>query len=141
MRVLAVDYGLKRIGLAVSDPLEITSNPLLVLENKGDLDAVLQEIARIVSEEEADEVVVGLPVNMDGSHGPAAQAAEEFAQALATRVNVPVHTFDERLTTVEATNTLIAKSVSRSRRRRVIDKMAAAVILEDYLRSRGRSAL
>lgn len=140
MRVLAVDYGERRVGLAISDALEITANPLTVLERKrgAGVEVVLEAIARIVREEGVDEVVVGLPINIDGTHGPAAQGAQAFADALAARVSVPVRTFDERLTTVEADEMLGTGRSARARRRQVIDKLAATVILRDYLGSRPR---
>jgi putative Holliday junction resolvase len=138
VRVLAVDYGARRVGLALSDPLEITVNPHSVIPNRGDPAPVLDAIARVIAEEGVDEVVVGLPVNMDGSHGPAAQAAQEFAEALADRVAVPVHCYDERLTTAEAEEILIGRDVPRARRREMVDKVAAALILRSYLESPGR---
>ncbi|MDH7569613.1 MAG: Holliday junction resolvase RuvX [Armatimonadota bacterium] len=145
MRVLAVDYGEKRVGLAVSDVLELTANPLMVIERRGgDEEAVMAEIGRVVAAEEVEEVVVGVPLNPDGSAGPAAGAAAAFAVALAGRLTVPVHTIDEHLTTVEAEASLRRDEQggsrrARLRRRRVIDKLAAAVILRDYLNSRRRN--
>lgn len=136
MRVLAVDYGERRTGLAVSDPLEITANALAVLEGKGGRNRILEEVARIAREEGAEEVVVGIPVNADGSHGPMAQAARAFGEALAERLTVPVRYQDEYYSTVEAQGNMTTAGMKRARRRREVDKHAAAVILQDYLRSR-----
>ncbi|HHX39572.1 MAG TPA: Holliday junction resolvase RuvX [Armatimonadetes bacterium] len=140
MRVLAVDYGTKRVGLALSDLLEITANPLTVLPRKRGDREVIEAIARIVEEEAVEEVVVGLPVNMDGSHGPAAAAAEAFAAKLAACLKVPVFTHDERLTSEEAEGILISEGVQRSRRRGRVDPIAAALILRSYLGSPERLA-
>jgi len=127
------------VGLAVSDPLEITANPLAVLDRRSDGE-VIAAVARIVEEEGVEDVVVGLPVNMDGSHGPAAVGAEAFAAKLAARLGVPVHTHDERLTSEEAQERMIGAGMSRKRRRRSVDRIAAAVILESYLRAPERLA-
>ncbi|MBI3946473.1 MAG: Holliday junction resolvase RuvX [Armatimonadetes bacterium] len=142
MRVLAVDYGEKRIGLAISDPLEITANPLAVIERKGGRGEALEAIARVVRDEEVEEVVVGLPVHLDGARGPAAEAAQAFADALARLLPVPVRLHDERLTTVAAEEAAGPPKSRRRRRKREerlsrgIDKLAAAVLLRDYLNSR-----
>lgn len=139
--MLAIDYGARRIGLAISDPLEITVNPLAVIERKGGWEEVLEAIAQLVRDEGVEQVVVGLPVHMNGTHGPAAQAAQSFASALAQRLEVPVCLHDERLTTVAAEE-VAASPRSRLRRGRQwrlsrgIDKFAAAILLRDYLNSR-----
>lgn len=135
MRVLAIDYGSKRIGLAVCDPLEVTVNPLAVIPNTGDREQVLDAIVQVVQSEGVEEIVVGLPVNLDGSYGPAAHEAEEFARALADRVSVPIHCYDERLTSEEAEGILIRRNVPRARRRGMVDQVAAALILRSYLES------
>ncbi len=143
MRVLAVDYGQKRVGLAISDALEITANPLCVLERKGDLSsmaAVAARVAAIVAAEGAEELVVGLPLNTDGSRGPAAELAQRFADLLAAQVRVPVRLHDEHLSTTEAHERMGAarSAKARARRRGTVDQVAAAVILRDYLGTRRR---
>lgn len=137
MRALGVDLGSKRIGIAVSDRSGTIASPLTVVARSGNVAADHRRIAALVAEEEAEMVIVGLPLNMNGSSGPAAQAAIKEAAVLATVVNVPVETFDERRTTVTADAVLMERKVNAQARRRVIDKVAAAVMLQHWLDSRG----
>ena len=136
MRYLAVDYGTKRIGLAVCDELEFGAYPLRTLTRSRSLHHDLGEIARIAIKEEATEIVVGLPLNANGSHGPAAEAASAFARSLGKHTRLPILLHDEFLTTFEAEQELIAADVSRKRRREVIDQMAAVHLLEAFLRAK-----
>ncbi len=138
MRALGVDLGSKRIGIAVSDRSGTIASPLTVIQRSGSIARDHQAILRLVLEEEAEAVVVGLPLNMNGSVGPAAQAAIKEAKALATVVNVPVHTSDERRTTVTADRAMIEAGMNAQARRKVVDKVAAAVLLQHWLD--GRSA-
>ena len=135
MRLLGVDYGTRRIGLAVSDELGFGAYPLATLMRSRRLGHDLDEIARHAVKEEAREIVVGLPVNADGTHGSAAEAALAFARSLAKRTPLPVVLHDEFLTTAEAEEELIEADVSRKKRRAVIDQMAAVKILQSYLRA------
>ena len=137
MRVLALDLGSKRIGIAVSDRSGTIASPLTVLQRSGRTAADHARIKEIVEEEEAVLVVVGLPLSMNGSTGKAAQAAIAEAAALATVVGVPVETFDERRTTVTADRILLDAGKRAPERRTVIDKVAAAVILQTWLDGRG----
>lgn len=133
-RVLGVDVGERRIGLAVSDPSGTTAHPHAVLERtteERDVEAILA----VAREQEVAEVVVGLPLRLNGSRGPAAEAAERFG-ALLERAGLTVRFWDERLTTVEAERSLAAGGVRGRARRRVVDKVAAALILQNYLDSR-----
>ena len=139
MRALGVDLGSKRIGIAVSDRSGIIASPLTVVARSGNRKLDHQRIAALVAEEEAVVVVVGLPLNMNGSAGPAATAAIAEARALATVVGVPVETFDERRTTVSADATLIEMKLKAPARRKVIDKVAAAVMLQGWLDRRSAS--
>jgi putative Holliday junction resolvase len=133
MRIMALDLGEKTVGVAVSDELEITANPRTVLRRDGtEIDRVLD----LVREEGIGELIVGLPISMSGAPGPAAERVRAFVAELAPRVPIPVRTWDERLSTREAERAMIAADVRRARRRQVIDQMAAAVILEGYLRYR-----
>jgi len=132
MRILAVDYGLARIGLAVSDPTGLLAQGLSVLKRESDGLAV-RAIAEVVREYGVDEAVVGLPRNMDGSVGPRAKACQRFAELLHEAAEIPVATFDERLTTVAAERILIAANMSRKRRKQVVDSVAATLLLQDYL--------
>ena len=133
MRVVGLDLGSRRIGVAVSDPSGTIASPHSVIERSGDVDADHEAIAALVAEESVERVVIGLPISMGGGMGPAARAATAEAEALATVLPVPVETFDERLTTVAADRLLLAGRVKGGARRRVVDKIAAAVILQGWL--------
>ncbi len=132
MRTLALDHGTKRIGVAISDELGIIAQPLEFIPAEP-VAAFHLRLAAILADKKVDEIVVGMPFNMDGSTGPSAQRVERFVEELKTRVTQPVHTCDERLTTCEAENLLISAGTRRQKRKQVIDKMAAAVLLQSYL--------
>jgi len=132
-RVLALDLGSKRIGVAISDRSGTIATPLTVVTRSGRPTEDHRRIAAIVAEEEAERVVVGLPLSLDGSQGPAARAADSEAEALATVLAVPVETFDERLTTVTADRSLRESGMPGQARRQVVDKVAAAVLLQAWL--------
>ena len=136
MRALGIDLGSKRIGIAVSDRTGTIASPLLVLQRSGSLRRDHAAIAALVVEEEAEMLVVGLPLNMNGTSGPAAKAAIAEAEALATVVGVPVITFDERRTTVTADRALMEARIGARARRALVDKVAAAVLLQTWLDSR-----
>lgn len=138
MRVLGLDLGSKRIGVAVSDSSGTIAGPLTVLQRTGDHARDHENIRKLVVEEEAERVVVGLPLSLDGSMGPAAMAAVAEAEQLATVVGVPVESYDERLTTVSAERTLMQAKMRAEARRRVVDKVAAAVMLQAWLDGRPR---
>lgn len=138
MRALGIDLGAKRIGIAVSDRSGTIASPLLVLQRTGSVAQDHKRIAALVVEEEAERVVVGLPLSMSGEMGRAAQAAVAEAEALATVVGVPVETYDERLTTVTADRALMEFKMKADARRRVVDKVAAAVMLQAWLDGRVR---
>lgn len=128
MRVLGIDYGTKRIGLALSDELGYTAQPLpFVGADK------LQEIAETVRQRDVTKIVVGLPRNMDGSYGPAAEAARQLSEKLRMLVSVPIETWDERLTTTQANRVLTEGNVSREKRKQKVDSMAAQLMLQSYL--------
>ena len=133
MRVLGIDLGSKRIGIATSDSSGTIATPYTVLLRCGSMGGDHRNIAKMVVEEEAVAVIVGLPLNMDGSEGKAAQAARVEAARMATVVGVPVHVHDERLTTVEADRVLMEQKMNAQARRRVVDKVAAAVMLQSWL--------
>ena len=140
MRALGIDLGSKRIGVAVSDRSGTIATPLTVLRRSGRPADDHRRIAALVVEEEAERVVVGLPLSLSGEVGRAAQSAIAEAERMATVVGVPVETYDERLTTVTADRTLMELQMNAQARRRVVDKVAAAVMLQSWLDSR-RSAL
>lgn len=132
MRVLAVDFGSKRIGTAISDGLGITTRPVETIRRSG----IERDIARLkflAEDLQAEAVVVGLPLRMDGTAGDAARRALEFARRLQSAVDVPVHTQDERLTSYEAEQMMIEQGLSRDERRNQSDARAAMIILQDYL--------
>jgi putative Holliday junction resolvase len=135
-RALGIDLGSKRIGVAISDRTGTIASPLLVLQRTGSLKQDHARIAALVVEEEAEFVVVGLPLNMNGSEGPAAKAAITEARQLATVVGVPVETFDERRTTVTADQAMMEANMRAQARRRIVDKIAAAVMLQTWLDAR-----
>jgi putative holliday junction resolvase len=133
VRVLALDLGSKRVGVAVSDATATLASPATTLERSGDPARDHARVAALVDEEEAALVLVGLPLNMDGSHGPAAQAAQAEAEALGAVLAVPVVLVDERLTTVTADRALLARGLRAPQRRRLVDRTAAAVMLQAWL--------
>lgn len=136
MRVVGIDLGSRRIGVAVSDPSGAVASPHSVVQRTGNRATDHRAIAAVVVEYDADLVVVGLPRSMDGGLGPAAQAALVEVDELAAVVRVPVETVDERLTTVSAERALRASNVKGEARRRVIDKVAAAILLQAWLDGR-----
>jgi len=135
MRVLGIDIGARRIGVAISDELGFTAQPLPTIDRKQVRSGV-KAVAAIVAEHGAERVVYGLPLNMNGSEGPAAVNAREFAAALAELVDVPLIPCDERLTTVEAEQVLRETGVSRKKRRSKVDQIAAQIILQGWLDAR-----
>jgi putative Holliday junction resolvase len=137
MKILGLDYGDARIGVAISDELGWTAQGLEVIERRK-AGAELKRIAELVSQHEVEEVVVGLPKNMNGTIGPRGEICKDFADQLHEMLQVPVHLWDERLTTVSAHRTLIEADVSRKKRKGVVDKMAASLILQNYLDSKSK---
>jgi putative Holliday junction resolvase len=136
VRALGIDPGTKRIGLAISDRSGTVASPLIVLQRSRSRQHDDAEIARIVRDEEVDIVVVGLPINMDGSHGSAAKAATAEARRLATVVGVPVELHDERRTTVSADRSMLEAGLNAVERRQRVDKVAAAIMLQSWLDAR-----
>jgi len=133
MRVVGLDLGSRRIGVAVSDSGGSVATPRTVLERSGDPDVDRAAVADLVRDVEAELVVVGLPLSLDGTMGPAARAAAEEAAALADVLAVPVETYDERLTTVTADRSLMQLRMKAGARRTAVDKVAAAVTLQSWL--------
>ncbi len=131
---MGIDYGSARIGLAISDELGITARPLAVVRSKGperDLD-VLENVIR---ENRVELLVLGLPLRLDGSRGIQCEKVEKFAEALRSRFGLPVVLYDETLSTWEAEEILISAGVKGRERRKVVDKVAAGIILQSYLNS------
>ena len=134
MRIFAIDHGSKRIGIAVSDELKMIAQPLeyIFAEPSTDLLARLKELIR---DKEVELILVGMPQNMDGSYGPAAQKVQEFVAMLESALTVPIKLWDERLTSAQANRLLIQGNVRRAKRKEKVDKMAAAILLQSYLDS------
>lgn len=133
MRVLGIDLGTKRIGIAVSDSGGSLAMPYEVVQRGRDRRADHRRIAELARETEAEAVVVGLPLSLDGTDGPAAKRARREAQEIGLAVGLPVELWDERLTTVTAERDLMALDMRGEARRRVVDKVAAAVLLQAWL--------
>ncbi len=131
-RILGVDYGTRRLGFAVSDPSGIIGTPLRVVGVSNPADAVRATVA-VSEEKESEAIVVGMPYNMDGTIGPAAEAVIAFVDKVRALVDIPVETWDERLTTSMIERVLLQADASRARRKEVRDKLAAQVILQGYL--------
>lgn len=134
-RVLALDIGHRRIGVAISDPTETLARSLLVLDHTDEAKA-LERVLALVQEQAAGRVVVGYPLSLTGDVGPQAERVGRFAEALAQVLEIPVDLWDERYSTVNAERILREQGISGRRRRRRVDATAAAVILQDYLDAR-----
>jgi putative pre-16S rRNA nuclease len=135
--VMALDWGRKRIGIALSDPLRCAARPLMTLTRSSwehDLDA----IGRVVREQGVRCIIVGLPLEMDGERGAQARRVEAFMRRVRAATGLPVEAWDERLTTVQAERALLEGDVSRSRRRQVLDQVAAVILLQAYLDAHSR---
>ncbi len=131
-RVLGIDFGERRLGLALSDESRTLASPLAVYKRK-DIKSDLRFLSELVVQYRVTEIVLGLPINMDGSLGPKAQQVLDFKRALEDALTLPVHTFDERLTTAEAERVLLEARMSRRKRTQTKDALAAVLILQGYL--------
>jgi len=134
MRILALDHGTKRIGVAVSDEMKVIATPLEYIPAEP-IVAFFDRLRKVIEEKQVSLILVGLPRNMDGTFGPAAQKVQAFVTELQKAVQVPIKTWDERLTSVQANKLLIAGGVRRESRKEKVDKMAAAILLQSYLDS------
>lgn len=131
-RVLALDYGKKRIGVAVTDEMKIAAHPAETIHREGSA-SDMHAVVELCTDYAVECVVIGLPRRTDGSEGPEARAVRKFADALSDKIDVPVHLWDEWFTTAEAERRLIEGGMRRSQRREVIDSVAASLILESWL--------
>jgi putative Holliday junction resolvase len=134
MRVLAIDHGTKRMGIAISDELKMIAQPLEYIPAEP-FAKFLDRLKEILREKGVELIIVGMPRNMDGSYGPAALKVQEFVAALKSAVTVPIQTLDERLTSVQANRFLLEGNVRRAQRKEKVDKTAAALLLQGYLDS------
>ena len=137
MRILGLDYGSKTVGVAVCDPLGITAQGVETITRKdeGKLRRTLARIEALIAEYEVETIALGYPLNMDDSVGERARKTEEFRDMLVRRTALPVILWDERLTTIQANEILMESGVRREDRKKVIDKIAATLILQSYLGS------
>jgi len=134
MRILGIDYGTKRIGIAVTDPLGLGAQPLKVIENGP---KTFDELKDLIAEYSIGKIIVGLPKNMDGSIGLSAENVLSFVEKLKRTFDVPLETYDERLSTSEAQKTLINHDMKRADRKKTVDKLAAAYMLQAYISRNG----
>jgi putative Holliday junction resolvase len=135
MRILALDHGSKRVGLAISDELGLIAQPLEFLDAQP-VEEFMRRLKDIVDTRQVGEILVGMPRNMNGTYGPAAEKAREFVAALKTVLTIPIKTWDERLTSVQANRALMEAGMRRDKRREKVDQTAAAILLQSYLDSR-----
>lgn len=134
MKIMGLDVGDKKIGVAISDSMGITAQGYDVIE-RSELKVDLKKIKNIIKKNKVTQVVIGLPKNMNGTIGPQGEKIINFAQELGKILDINIKLWDERLTTVEAEKTLLLADVSRKKRKKVIDKLAAVLILQNYLDS------
>ena len=132
MRILALDHGTVRIGVALSDELRMIASPLEFIPAEP-IAEVLVKLRNLIREKEVELIVIGMPRNMDGSYGPAAEKVREFTTALKDAITIPIKLWDERLTSAQANKLLISGGVRRDKRKEKVDAMAAAIILQSYL--------
>ncbi|MFQ5602012.1 MAG: Holliday junction resolvase RuvX [bacterium] len=137
-RILAIDYGTKRMGLAMSDPLGILAQRLPTIHYRQ-LSEALEEIGKIVSENSVSQIIVGNPISLNGAANRTAQKAHEFSRILQEKVNLPVKLWDERLTSVQSERAMIEMGESPGRNKAKIDQLAALFLLQNYLDSRQHS--
>ena len=135
MRILGLDFGTKTTGVAVSDPMGWTAQGLEIIRRQEDehLKATLNRIAQLCEEYKVEKIVLGLPKNMNNTLGERGEKTLLFKEKLENRLRIPVETWDERLSTVAAENVLLEADMSRKKRKNVIDKLAATIILQNYL--------
>ncbi len=131
-KVMGLDYGEVRIGISMSDMTRLIASPYETFTRKN-LDYDLEYLSNLIKEKGVKKVVFGLPLNMDGSEGERVQATREFAKRLVEKSEIAVDFMDERLTSVSAENILVQANVRRDKRKKVIDKLAATIILQEYL--------
>lgn len=135
MRILGLDPGSKRVGVALSDELQMIAQPLEYIPAEPE-DELLAKLKELVTKQGVETVIVGMPRNMDGSYGPAAEKSKAFISKLEETLSVPIRAWDERLTSAQANRILIEGNVSRKKRKEKVDKMAAAILLQSFLDAR-----
>ena len=139
MRVIGIDLGSKRIGIALSDSDLTVATPLDVIERSGNVEKDHIAILKITAEWEVKKIIVGLPISLDGTLGASAQSVIDEISRLGNLTDIPIETHDERFTTVTAEQILLQQNVKRDKKKRVIDKVAAAIILQGWIDSFNKS--
>jgi putative holliday junction resolvase len=132
MKLLGIDYGVRRLGVAVSDPLGMIATPFRTVDTFSDEQSV-EEICSIIQEINAEKIIIGLPLNMDNTEGPMVKKVREFIEKLKLKTDLPIEFSDERLSSSLVEKILIDADMSRSKRKNVRDKLAAQVILQGYI--------
>ena len=135
MRVLAIDHGTKRMGIALSDPSGMIALPLEFIPAEP-FNKFLERLKVLIHNKEVEMILIGMPRNMDGSYGPAAAKVQEFVAVLKEAIAIPIKTWDERLTSTQANRLLVEADVRRKDRKEKVDKAAAAILLQSFLDSR-----
>lgn len=138
MRYLGLDLGSRTLGVAISDKSGTIARSLEIIRHNEDYDSLVPKVKEIVEKYGVDEIVLGYPKNMDNTVGYKAKLSEEFKKKLEDEIEIPVNLQDERLSTKEAQDVLIKGDISRKKRKKVIDSMAACIILETYLNKKGK---
>ena len=138
MRYLGLDLGSRTLGVAVSDKTGLIASNLEIIRHNEEYDRLVSDVKKLVEDLEIDEIVLGYPKNMDGSEGEKAILSKEFKENLSKVIDKPIHLQDERLTTKSATDMLIQGNVSRKNRKKVIDSVAASIILQSFLDRRNK---
>ena len=136
MRILSLDHGTVRIGVAVSDEMKIIATPLEFIPTEP-FDKALARLQQLIHEKEVELILIGMPRNMDGTYGPATEKVKEFIANLQPHITTPIKTWDERLTSAQANRVMIQSNVRRDQRKQNVDAMAAAILLQSYLDAQG----
>lgn len=138
MKYIGLDLGTKTLGIALSDPLGIVASSYRIIRHEEDYESLIPEIQKIIEKENVQEIVLGLPKNMNNTIGERAEKSYEFKKKLEEKLQLEVHLEDERLSTKEAESLLISNDTSRKKRKKVIDSLAATIILQSFLDKKGR---
>lgn len=138
MKYMGLDLGTKTLGISLSDPLGLIASSYKIIRHDENYESLIPQIQELVEKENIQEIVLGLPKNMNNTIGERAEKSYEFQKKLKEQLKIPVHLEDERLSTREAENLLISNDTSRKKRKKVIDSLAATIILQSYLDKKGR---
>ena len=133
MRYIGLDLGSKTLGVSLSDPSGMIASSYTIIRHNEEYEKLIEEVKKIIEEKKVEKIVLGLPKNMNGTIGPKGELSLEFKEKLETSLKIPVYLQDERLTTVSAQNVLIEGNMSRKKRKKVVDSVAATIILQTFL--------